>query len=115
MISIMKNKVLRLLKSLLAVIFWVLVWHFAAGQANKNLLLPIPLPLDTIGAFFEAAGEAVFWKSVFASIWHIIAGFGVAVVLGLFCGLLCIFAFFYILPYGFSNRLEPGGKRSFGG
>lgn len=88
MISIMKNKVLRLLKSLLAVIFWVLVWHFAAGQANKNLLLPIPLPLDTLRAFFEAAGEAVFWKSVFASIWHIIAGFGAAVLLGLVCGLL---------------------------
>lgn len=88
MISTMKNKLLRFVKPVAAVVFWIAVWHIAGILANKSLLLPIPLPIDTIKAFLDCLSEASFWESVGASLWHIVSGFAAAVAAGLLCGLL---------------------------
>lgn len=84
----MKNKLKKWFFSVLAVAFWIFVWAIAARIANRDLLLKIPLPADTIKALFENICEAQFWKNVGTSLLHILLGFISAVILGLICGLI---------------------------
>ena len=65
-----------------AVAFWLLLWQLGAVLANRNLLLPIPTPIDTVTALVHLAGEGTFWLTAWASVFHITAGFLAAVVLG---------------------------------
>lgn len=74
--------------SLLSVIFWVLVWHFAATLANRNLLLKIPLPWNTLQTFWADLSHPEFRKAVGASVLHILFGFGAAVLFGTLGGVI---------------------------
>ena len=65
-----------------AVIFWLLVWQFGAMLANRQLLLPIPTPLDTAAALGRFASQGAFYLTVGASLLRICIGFLAAVVLG---------------------------------
>lgn len=84
----MKDKLKKIFKRILAVIFWIAVWGVGAFIANKDLLLKIPLPTDTLRAFWLAAGETQFWASVATSLWHILLGFLLAIVIGGVLGML---------------------------
>lgn len=88
MISIMRDKVKKVIFSAGSVIFWILLWHIAAKIANRNLLFKIPLPLETLNEFLNGAATAPFWKAVGNSVLHIVSGFVCAVILGLICGML---------------------------
>ena len=72
----------EMLWGLLAALFWVALWHIGATLANRRLLLKIPLPLETVKTFFALCGEGRFWRSVGHSVWHILAGFLGAALLG---------------------------------
>ena len=65
-----------------AVAFWLLLWQLGAMLANRNLLLPIPTPVDTVVALGRFAGQGQFWLTVGASLLRICIGFLAAVVLG---------------------------------
>ena len=65
-----------------AVVFWLLLWQFGAMIANRNLLLPIPTPWDTVVALGRFAVTGEFWLTVGASLLRICIGFLAAVVLG---------------------------------
>lgn len=67
---------------------WILIWHFGALLANRNLLLKIPLPLETLQAFIGNLREGAFWAAVWTSVLHILAGFLVAAVFGILGGIL---------------------------
>ncbi len=71
-----------------SIVFWILLWHIAATATNKDLLFKIPLPIDTLREFINCVKLPSFWLSCGNSLWHIVAGFLSAVVLGLVCGLL---------------------------
>lgn len=88
MISTMQAKLKKALFTAGSIVFWVLLWHIAATFANKNLLFKIPLPLDTLREFFVCVKLPEFWGNVGTSLWHIVSGFVLAVVLGFICGLL---------------------------
>ena len=88
MISGMKNKLKKPALAAGSVVFWIAVWHIAALIANKNLLLPIPLPIDTLYAFLGSIARADFWQAVGASLLHIVAGFTAAVLIGVISGVL---------------------------
>lgn len=88
MISTMQAKLKKALFTAGSIVFWVLLWHIAATFANKNLLFKIPLPLDTLREFFVCVKLPEFWGNVGTSLWHIVSGFVLAVVLGFVCGLL---------------------------
>lgn len=68
--------------SLLSVAFWVLIWHFAATLANRNLLLKIPLPWNTFQTFWRDLSHPDFQKAVGTSVGHILLGYGSAVLVG---------------------------------
>ena len=84
----MKDKFKKTLFTLLSVVFWVLIWHILGYFANKNLLLKIPLPTDTLKAFFVSVREIQFWHSVATSLWHIAVGFLSALIIGGVLGML---------------------------
>ncbi len=86
--STMKNKLKKPLFSLLSVLFWIVVWYFAAGLANRGLLLKIPLPHDTLRALSVSIVTARFWGAVGTSLMHIASGFLIAVLLGTLVGML---------------------------
>ncbi len=87
-ISIMSVRIKKAVGTTLAVVFWVTVWHILASIANKGLMLKIPLPIETVKAFFDYCGDTLFWKSVGTSLLHIILGFVSAVILGSALGML---------------------------
>ena len=70
------------LLAVLAVLFWVLVWHFGAQAANRTLTVKIPLPIETASIFVRDLTKPAFLAAVGASLWHILAGFLAAVLLG---------------------------------
>ncbi len=88
MTSIMQNRIKKLLLSATAVVFWVALWHIGATRINENLLFKIPTPWQTLQEFTVCIKETAFWDAVLQSLWHIAAGFIIAAVLGLLCGLL---------------------------
>ena len=77
-----ENKKLSFLFSFLSVCFWVIVWHIAATLANRNLILKIPLPMDTFRVFLADLGKREFRSAVGTSLGHIALGFGSAVLIG---------------------------------
>lgn len=84
----MQDKLRKILYTAGSTFIWVLLWHIAANVANKNLLFKIPLPIETLKVFLELAKTNDFWFAVGSSLFHIITGFVLAVILGLVCGLL---------------------------
>lgn len=84
----MQDKLRKILYTAGSTFIWVLLWHIAASVANKNLLFKIPLPIETLKVFLELAKTNEFWFAVGSSLFHIITGFVLAVILGLVCGLL---------------------------
>ena len=84
----MQDKLRKILYTAGSTFIWVLLWHIAASVANKNLLFKIPLPIETLKVFLELANTNDFWFAVGSSLFHIITGFVLAVILGLICGLL---------------------------
>lgn len=84
----MQAKLKKGLLSLAAVAFWIIVWHIAASLANRDLLFKIPLPLDAFKEFLHCIKLSSFWQAVASSMLHIISGFVLAVLAGLFCGML---------------------------
>lgn len=88
MIFTMQNKIKKILFAAGSIAFWVLLWHIGAVAANKNLILKIPLPHQTVQVFFENCTRGAFWQAVGTSLLHIAVGFIAAVLLGLICGVL---------------------------
>lgn len=78
----------KILLSLAAAAFWVLVWYAAASLANRTLILKIPLPSETVRAFFVCLGRPGFFAAVGTSVLHILAGFLAAVLIGTAGGVL---------------------------
>ncbi|MCQ2432906.1 MAG: ABC transporter permease subunit [Clostridia bacterium] len=78
----------KALYSLLSILFWVLLWQFAASLANKNLILKIPLPIETLKTFIRDLTHPDFLSAVGTSVLHIVGGFLSAVVIGTAGGVL---------------------------
>ena len=64
-----------------AVLFWLLVWQFAAMLMDQPLLLVSPW--DTLKRLSSLVLEPIFWKSIAFSVGKIILGFGLSCVLGI--------------------------------
>lgn len=84
----MPDKLKRFLFGLGSVLFWVLLWQIVISRVNRNLLIKIPLPYDTVKKFAADICTASFWNAVGKSMLSIICGFTFAVILGTLCGIL---------------------------
>ncbi len=77
----------RFLRPLLALVFWLAVWQGFAVILAKPLLLPSPIEVAV--RLCELAVTKDFWFYTFVSLWRIILGVGIAIILGLLLAVLC--------------------------
>ena len=72
----------------LAILFWIGLWWLLAAIFKKPLLLPTPLAVwETL---LEMIGDAVFWKTVFRSLFRITLGILLALLAGSLLAVLTV-------------------------
>lgn len=76
----------KTLRTLAVVLFWLLIWQFAAALVGQELLLPSPLRVAR--ELLRLAGGAEFWLTVAQSIRRVLTGIASAVLLGILLALL---------------------------
>ena len=79
--AIFRNTVLR---KVLVILFWLVLWQAVAMLVNKPVLFASPV--QTFKALFAQLPKASFWQSALSSLLRIAAGFFLALVLGLLVG-----------------------------
>ena len=72
-------------QTLLAVLFWTVVWQLLAAALGHNGLF-LASPLETLRALAELLPTAEFWRRILFSALRILAGFVLAVAAGLILG-----------------------------
>ncbi|MDO5131895.1 MAG: ABC transporter permease subunit, partial [Eubacteriales bacterium] len=65
-----------------AVLFWLIVWHFAATFVNRGLLIPIPTPVSTVTALGRIITDRESLTAVGLSVLRILTGFVCALIAG---------------------------------
>jgi len=83
----MNLKASKMLKNLLALLFWVAVWQGLALVIGKPLLLPAPF--QVLGRLFEMMLEAEFWIFTSISLLRVLVGLLSATALGIALAVLC--------------------------
>jgi NitT/TauT family transport system permease protein len=76
----------KLLQSLLALAFWLLVWQLLALRTGSALLLPAPL--ETLRRLCELLPTADFWRTVGATLLRILCGVLSGTLLGMLLAVL---------------------------
>lgn len=84
----LSNKRKKIVYTLCAVVFWIIVWQIAAVWYDMDFVLPSPL--DTLKALFENVRESTFWSSIAFSVTRILLGFAASAAAGIFLALLSI-------------------------
>ncbi len=82
----MKNSINKITKTILVLVFWVLVWHIIAIAVDKEVL--IATPINTIKRLFTLCKEKEFYIIITSSVLRILTGFLVAVLLGTILGII---------------------------
>lgn len=78
-------------RTLLAALFWFVLWQLLSAAVGSALLLPAPL--SVVRRLFELMGTAQFWRTVLLSLLRISAGIVFALILGVITAVLtCRFA-----------------------
>ena len=81
------NRFFRVMRGVVAAVFWLALWWLLAVNVQQELLLPTPLAvLQTLG---ELVGSSLFWKAVALSLLRIAVGFLAAVIAGTLLAVLC--------------------------
>lgn len=75
-----KSRIAKIKYRLLAIIFWITVWHLASIIINKEMRLASPFAV--IDTLFKLSSEFDFWISIFHSFYKIIYGFLLATIVG---------------------------------
>lgn len=88
MTSTTKNKLPRSLKPLLAAVFWLAVWSFAALYVSQELILPSPF--SVLKTLLNLGAEAEFWVAAGLSLLRIFGGFAAGALLGTLLAVLTV-------------------------
>ena len=83
-LSTIKNK--KIVRIVLSVVFWLLVWQLASVAIQEELFLVGPFAV--LKTLFHLAAETSFWQTVGFSFIRIICGFALAILLGIVLALL---------------------------
>ena len=73
-----------------AVLFWLIVWQFAAMAVNRGLLIPIPTPVSTVAALGQILTDPASLAAAGLSVVRILAGFLCALLVGTLLAVLCV-------------------------
>ena len=84
----LNNKINKVLRIILAIAFWIVIWEAASLLINDNLKLFLPSPTAVIITFFRLMTEFMFWKAVLLTLFRIVFGFTCGVIGGLIFGIL---------------------------
>lgn len=76
-----RNTVVR---KVLVILFWLIVWQVVAMLVNKPVLFASPI--ETVKALFAQLPKKTFWQAAFSSLLRIAAGFFLALLFGLLIG-----------------------------
>ncbi len=106
----MKNSILqnKIFKTILALVFWIVVWYVIAFAIGKEVFLPFPHTV--IKRFTVLSLTPEFFKTVVASLFRIIAGFVVGTLLGFLLAILtnyCYLAETIVSPFIRVIRATP--------
>lgn len=82
------KKIKEIIKKLLIIVFWLLLWQLIISLLNKNLLIAMPTPVTTVKAFISLSQSGDFWLSAFASLLRVVTGFLCAVIVGTVCAVI---------------------------
>ncbi len=77
----------KILRTLGAVAFWLLLWTLISWKVNRAVL--IPSPKETALRFIELAGEKQFYLVVLRSLVNILAGFAAGTVFAVLAAVVC--------------------------
>ena len=75
-----KNILSALVKTLLVLIFWLIIWMLVSFRINSELLFPSPL--SVVKAFAELVVTPSFWITTLFSLLRVVIGIFVSLVLG---------------------------------
>src|SRR5262245_32506308 len=81
----------RALAALICVALIVLVWMLLTlGKAEERVVSPtvLPSPMETIAAFPSLWFDAALTRNLVASLWRVLQGFGLAVLIGVPLGIV---------------------------
>ena len=78
----------RAIAYLASVVFWILLWYFAAKSIDLELILPSPK--DVIIRLFELIATAEFHKTVFSSLLRILSGITAGFILGIIFAIITV-------------------------
>ena len=82
----MMKPIVKILRKLMPLAFWLAVWACACAAIGQELLLPSPI---SVLERFSFVVEGKFWTSVGMSLWRTAAAYGVGVVLGVALAVIC--------------------------
>ena len=78
----------RAIAYLASVVFWILLWYFAAKSIDLELILPSPK--DVIIRLFELIATAEFHKTVLSSLLRILSGITAGFILGFIFAIITV-------------------------
>lgn len=73
------------IRTLIAILFWVVVWQLAATLFGKPLIFPAPR--QVFPRFISLLGTGYFWRSALHSLRNILLGFLIGCLVGILAGI----------------------------
>lgn len=70
----------KIIKVVVATIFWIGIWFLAASLISKELIFPSPVTV--IQRLGNLVGEGVFWRKTFLSLLRVLGGFVTGCIFG---------------------------------
>lgn len=74
----------KITRKICILIFWFLIWELCSLFINNPLLLPSPM--EVLEVLYVLIGKVYFWKSVFSSIFRVLAGLLFSITMGMLTG-----------------------------
>lgn len=85
----LNNIVKKIVLTIIAICFWLFVWHFLSLKINSSIFLPSPEA--TYKALIRIGKRADFWQTIFNTFSKIAKGFLLALIAGTFSAIISSF------------------------
>lgn len=84
-----KNIIKKIALTIIAICFWLFVWHFLSIKIHSSIFLPSPM--EVMKALKNLSRQDDFWKIIINTFGKIAKGFGLAVVCGVILAVISHF------------------------
>lgn len=80
----MKISIIKKIRKIAILIFWLLMWELCSLFVNQPLFLPSPF--EVLKVLISLIRDDYFWRSVFSSISRVILGLFLSIIIGIIIG-----------------------------